>query len=401
MAKFPFSFAFTLLRLAAAATNLYVSSYDGNVTSLSLNIAGSDYNLSLISRYQQCGPSPSWLTWDRENRSLYCLDEGFTTPNGSITSYRADKSGKLTMIEHLNLTAPAAVAGVIFGNQSFRGYAIAHYTGQLSVMLLGNEPFSGPVQTINFTVDSAPGPNAARQATPHPHQAILDPTAEYILVPDLGQDIVRVFCWGPDVNNNTLIEHPPLEVQKGSGPRHAAFWSSGKNSTNSTGIYLLVVTELANTITSYEVNYPLNGGLGFSEVYSTNTFGSATIPNNTFAGEIAVSPDKRYVVVSNRGDQSFQIPAYRNATGREYSDSLATYAINDNGTLSFKQIWPAGGLFPRHFSFNKVGDLVAVALQHSERVVILERDVKSGLIGIAVADEHVSGNATCVVWDED
>ena len=49
---------------------------------------------------------------------------------------------------------------------------------------------------------------------------------------------------------------------------------------------------------------------------------------------------------------------------------------------------------------NKYGDLVAVGLQYSARVVIKSRDVESGLIGDTVAQVDVPGNVTCVVWDE-
>lgn len=49
----------------------------------------------------------------------------------------------------------------------------------------------------------------------------------------------------------------------------------------------------------------------------------------------------------------------------------------------------AGGRNPRHFSLNKAGTLVASALQDDNRVVIIERDVKTGLLGKIVATETV------------
>lgn len=390
-----------LLEVVSAITNIYVSSYDGNVTSLSLTRYGSDFKLSFSSRDQSCAPNPSWLTWDKENRALYCLDEGFTTPNGSITAYTADANGKLTAQLHLNLTAPAPVHGVIFGDKDFKGYAVAHYTGQVSALTMANTTLKSVIQQFNYTGITPPGSNSSRQAGPHEHQAILDPTGEYILVPDLGADLVRVFCWGPETNMSTLVEHPPLKVKAGSGPRHAAFWSPDGSAPNATH-YLFVVSELGNTVSSYRVNYTEEGNLLFTEVFTINTFGGAPIPAGAAAGEIAISPDSKYLLVSNRNDSSFSIDNYNpsNCT-KEASDSLATYSINNNGTLTFKQLWPAGGLFPRHFSFNKAGDMVAVGLQNSGRVVILGRNIATGLLGSPIADEPVSGNPTCVVWDEE
>jgi 6-phosphogluconolactonase (cycloisomerase 2 family) len=65
----------------------------------------------------------------------------------------------------------------------------------------------------------------------------------------------------------------------------------------------------------------------------------------------------------------------------------------------------AGGSYPRHFSINKAGDMVAVALQMSGNVVIWERNVTTGKIvreiGIGgIAQAWGLGNVTCVVWDE-
>jgi 6-phosphogluconolactonase (cycloisomerase 2 family) len=49
---------------------------------------------------------------------------------------------------------------------------------------------------------------------------------------------------------------------------------------------------------------------------------------------------------------------------------------------------------------NRNGDLLAVALQLSSRVVIFRRDHKSGLIKEIAASVDVAGQLTDVVWDE-
>jgi len=107
------------------------------------------------------------------------------------------------------------------------------------------------------------------------------------------------------------------------------------------------------------------------------------------------------LTVSNRNDSSFQIENYnpRNQT-LEPSDSLATYRLRSNGKLSFVQLAPAGGIYPRNFAFNKAGDRVAVPMQTSERLVVLERNATSGRIGSAVADLPIEGELTAVIWDE-
>src|SRR5256885_5289354 len=77
-----------------------------------------------------------------------------------------------------------------------------------------------PSQTFTYTL-SGPGPVPNRQEAPHLHEAIVDPTQQYILVPDLGADLVRVYAI--DQKTNALCDKAPLQAKPGSGPRHAAF----------------------------------------------------------------------------------------------------------------------------------------------------------------------------------
>lgn len=80
--------------------NLYVSAYSGVVTSLSLNCRGEGaYSLSPTGASAASAPNPSWLTYDDATGILYCVDEGFDVPNGSLASYSTSADGTLTLIE--------------------------------------------------------------------------------------------------------------------------------------------------------------------------------------------------------------------------------------------------------------------------------------------------------------
>ncbi|KAK3078387.1 hypothetical protein LTS18_007634 [Coniosporium uncinatum] len=105
----------------AARTNLYVASYSGNVTSLSLTNARLDFS----STTNFCGPSPSWLTWDSFNRLLYCTDEGLNQPEGSVSSFKAAVDGGLAGLGR-QTTIPGPVSAVKFGSSFYRGLAVAH-----------------------------------------------------------------------------------------------------------------------------------------------------------------------------------------------------------------------------------------------------------------------------------
>jgi 6-phosphogluconolactonase (cycloisomerase 2 family) len=81
---------------------------------------------------------------------------------------------------------------------------------------------------------------------------------------------------------------------------------------------------------------------------------------------------------------------------------MSVFSISPiDGTLSFLELFPAGGSYPRQFALNRAGNLVAVGLQQTGSVSILERDVSSGVFEREVASIAIGGGAVvCVVWDE-
>lgn len=78
------------------------------------------------------------------------------------------------------------------------------------------------------------------------------------------------------------------------------------------------------------------------------------------------------------------------------SDPLITFAIDAEGQLTHVQTASAGGINPRHFSFNSDGTRVASALQSDGRVVVFERDATTGKIGKVVAEANVAGSPNFV-----
>ena len=283
--------------------------------------------------------------------------------------------------------------------------ALPHYAvGSLSSFLVGPNASSLTLQqNISFPAPNPPpvtDPDYDRQLASHPHQTVLDPTGQYILVPDLGSDLVRVFTF----DNSTLqlrAVGDPLTAEPRSGPRHAAFYVNGDKT------YLYLATELSAQLFGFGVTYAPNGaGLTFKQIHVSDTTGGFVPPQRVAPAEIRIAPDNKFLVVSNRNDSSFRLPNNdpKNATVMA-SDSIATYAIQADGSLEFAQLWPAGGSFPRSFDINKAGDRIAVGLQNDGRVVVMERDVQTGLIGRQLAflegqTPDDVGQVTRVVWDE-
>ncbi|KAF2841654.1 YkgB protein [Patellaria atrata CBS 101060] len=359
------------------AVNLYAASYSGTLTSFELTKDRNGSYAFLQKQILNLGRrTPAWLTLDSSNGILYVANEGLTSRNGSLLSYKTSKEGNLTQIQELQtFWGPVDIT---LGN-SVQTFSITE-PGQFVVL-----------ESYTYTMDG-PGPVPNRQEAPHPHQSILDPTGSFLLMPDLGADLVRVYKIDKTTNKLTAVE--PLKATPGSGPRHGTF---SKKPVGGHYIFYLV-TELTSQVTAYKVTHSDCGNLSFEEVGSLSTLkpGQPIPPTTTGEGtgvgaEVAVTHDNKHVIVSNRRDLTFN-----NA-----SDSMTVYEISPRtGNLTFQQQFPAGGSFPRQFALNKAGDLVAVGLQNSGLVAVLSRNRRTGLFDRQVASVPVAGQVTCVVWDE-
>lgn len=388
------------LSAASSATNLFVSSYAGDVTTLSLAESNGKYSLNATSANNGCGPNPSWLTLDAARGTLYCLNEGLNTVNGSLSTFTINRDGSLKHVQN-STTINGPVSGVIYGDPAGdRNIALAHYVGSsLTTYSLAAGGKFEEDESFTFSL-SKPGPNAERQDSPHPHEAVLDPTGQYILVPDLGADLIRVYAI--ELDTQALTEKTPFTAPAASGPRHIAFYNpygvSDKNATT----YLYLATELASTIISYSVSYlPNAGGLNLTQVQEVPALGQLSHSRINAPAGITLSPDNRFLLLSNRNSSIFTLPNSdpSNSTAVP-SDSITTWSLSDSGKLGFVQAWPSYGLYPRHFSLNSAGSLIAVGNQNSGSVVVLKRDVATGLIGDVVAETELEGQVTSVVFGE-
>lgn len=84
------------------------------------------------------------------------------------------------------------------------------------------------------------------------------------------------------------------------------------------------------------------------------------------------------------------------------SDPFVNFKIDhDTGNLTKIQEFPAGGMVPRHFSYSNDGSLVAVVLSRDQRVMIIDRDVQSGLLTRFRAWVHVDKEPSFVLWKQE
>jgi 6-phosphogluconolactonase (cycloisomerase 2 family) len=250
------------------------------------------------------------------------------------------------------------------------------------------------LQQLKFTM-SGKGPNPSRQDAPHPHGVFVDPTGQYLLAPDLGADLIRIFS----INQSTgqLTTCNPVSTPSGDGPRHGVFWAPNNSST--TGLMFYVVNELGNSVSAWTVSYPSGSCLSLNHTQTLSAYAAGiTAPSASKSAEVHTAGN--FLYLANRNDQSFG----------SSNDSIATYSINANtGAISFVQSTPAYTWFPRTFQINRAGDMVAIGGQTSSTVAIVSRNTTTGLLGGLVAPVLAVGQPgtynnedglSAVIWNE-
>jgi len=377
---------------AASAANLWATHYSGTINYLTF----SGKSLTLTASSKIGNNLPSWITYDSAGQALYIPDEVFYGPStGSLVSMSIGNNGSVKATG-TGITPQGVVANALYGGADGKGFiANAHY--QSSQVTTFKLPLTGgqPLQTLKYTM-SGPGPNRGRQDAPHPHHAFVDPTGDFLLVPDLGADFIRINKI--DKTSGKLTECGSGKPTPGTGPRHGVFWSPAGASSRvrrADNTFLFVANELANTLSSWVVSYS-DGCMSLSLKHSLTPYqGNATAPRGTKIGEVKVKGN--FVYTTNRNDKKFS-----------GSDSITQYTIAADGTFTWTATTSSYGTYPRTFDINKAGDFVAIGDQTSANVAIVPRDVTTGKLGERVADLRIGATGipenedglSAVVWAE-
>lgn len=386
----------TALVPSAMGATLLASHFSGSVHTLNFNEATS--SLSVVADYSGCGTTPGWLELYAQDASLWCFDESWTG-SGPIVRYNVARDGRLSQAEQFKTTGNT-VHGLLYGGPNGKSFiATAQYSpSTITTYKVPTSSGSNPVLQLEKFTLAKPGPNP-RQDVPHPHEVALDPTGRFILVPDLGADLIRIFRINP--TSGFLTNCGNAQASPGDGPRHVKWWQP-KGANGTAGLVLYSLNELGNSVSSWTVSYnSVSPGscISLTKTATLSTyspFGNLPGPT-TKAAELRVAGN--FLYASNRADQTF---------GRE-RDSLAIYTINEaTGALTWLEAANAQAYYPRTFQINKAGTLVAVGGQTSSNVAIIKRDTTTGKLGGLVASVLVKSpgrpgeedGLSAVLWNE-
>jgi 6-phosphogluconolactonase len=295
--------------------------------------------------------SPSFFAISQDQRFLYAVNEVGQfggRPGGGVSALAMDPAtGRLRLINQQSSVGggPCHVSLERTGR-----YALVANYGGGSVALLPIAADGSLAPACDFVQHAGTSVDPQRQRGPHAHSINVDPGNAFAHVPDLGLD--RVVRYRLDLEAGRLVGQCPSGVglAPGCGPRHMVFHPEGR--------IAYVVTEMGNTVVA--CRYDADSGV-LTEVQTVSTL-PAGYAGTSFAADIHLSGDGRFLYVSNRGHDSIGVFAVDASSGR--LELLATPAC--------------GGAYPRHFCLDPRGAFLLCANQNSDNVVVWRRDAVTG-----------------------
>lgn len=292
-------------------------------------------------------PNPSYLDFHPGQNFLYAVNESqdFAGGNGggvSALSIESDAPSVLNQ-QPSHGTDPCHISVEQMG----RFALVANYSSGSVVMFpIQADGRLGPAAEIVQHSGSSVHPG--RQAGPHAHCILPDPTNRFAIAVDLGLD--KFLVYEMDLERGKLKKHAEVGVQAGAGPRHLTFHPKGK--------FAYLVNELNATLVGYR--YHSEAG-SFEELQTVPALPGDFTGENLCAA-IKVSPDGKFLYASNRGH-----------------DSIVCFRIDENtGMLTYRSHTSTGGKEPRDFAIDPSGNFLLAANQKSHTIVTFKIDVESG-----------------------
>lgn len=327
------------------------------------------------------GTSPSCLAVNKAGTRLYSANEtdrigdaGF----GSVSSFEIDRaSGQLSMLNTQDVGGQGPTYVSLYPDESHL-FTANYFGGSVTVLPIEADGRIG--KRLQVVEDQGKiGPTKATNAPPgsfaisghdrtHAHMIQPDPLGRFVLHVDLALDTIFVSKF--EANQGLLAPHSEVHLPAGDGPRHFHFHPNGK--------WLYSVQEEGSTVVLFDYDAG-QGKLKPRQTISTLPPGFA---GSNFCSELLLSHDGKFVYAGNR-----------------LYDTIAIFAVGEDGTLSYVgEEWTRGN-YPRSFAFEPSGGFLYCCNQRADNVTAFRVDHETGKLNFTGHFAAV-GNPSHVVFVE-
>lgn len=357
-------------RVSARKTLAYVGTYTGAV--------GAGSNGEGIYRFGMDGasgelmrrtlvaktPNPSWIAIHPSRKYLYAVSEvrDYHGNSGSVSAFAIDESsGDLTALNVVSSmgAGPCYLSIDARGKHAF----VANYDGGSVAML---PILEGGLLGVAVGVASDNGHLGSTQASdapagsfavsghdaPHAHMVLPDPQGRFVLATDLGQD--RIHVYRVDASTGTVNFDNGVEAARlpsGDGPRHFVFHPNGQ--------WLYSIQEESSTVAFYHYD-GATGALAAQQTVSALPEG---FTGTSFASEILVSPDGRFLYAANR-----------------LHDTIAAFSIGADGRLKRIGETSTMGDYPGQCRIDPSGNFLYACNRRSDSITCFRIHRETGLL---------------------
>ncbi|CAG9215114.1 6-phosphogluconolactonase (Cycloisomerase 2 family) [Paraburkholderia tropica] len=305
--------------------------------------------------------NPSYLVVSKDKRYVYAVNElpgdnGPATTRGDVSAFGFDAaSGQLTFLDKVSAQGndPCYLSLSPDGKYLFvANYSVAADPGG-SFAVLPVEQDGKLGQSVLTVHHEGGGPVKGRQDNAHVHSTVFSPDGHYLFTQDLGTDKLWTYRYTPDGSRGLVspAEWRYTGVKAGTGPRHLVFGNDGRHA------YL--TSELAGTVSVF--NYE-DGRLKLEQV---ETLAEPGFKGAVGAAALHLSPDGKFLYVSNRGD----------------ANDISIFAVDQtSGKLKRVGRQASLGKSPREFAIDPSGQWLIVGNQNSDTAYVFRRDQETGLL---------------------
>lgn len=327
--------------------------------------------------------SPSALLFNADKSRLYSANETERLGSeeaGTVTAFEVDPhSGQLKPMNTVSSGGKGPTHLSVHPSGKFV-FVANYFGGSVAVLPVKGDGSLGEATDVKKDA-GAVGPAKATSAPAgsfaisghdqiHAHMIEPDPTGRHVLHVDLGLDQILVWKFDAQAGKLAPGDPPFVSLPPGDGPRHFAFHPNGR--------WFYSIQEEGSTVTLFDYDGD-KGRLTPRQTISSLPPGYA---GSNFCSEILVSANGKFVYAADR-----------------LHDSIAIFAIGQDGTLTYTgEEWTHGD-YPRSFSFEPSSEFLYCCNQRADHIAVFRVDPHTG--GLKFTGHYTPvGNPSSIVFRE-